>query len=73
MSMFKIATRRAETMKLKDYLKLKKVKPYKWAAEVGLPKSGVYAWLTGKLRPNIVNIMAIKTATDGAVGPEDWV
>lgn len=60
-------------MKLKDYLELKKVKPYKWAEEVGLPKSGVYVWLAGKLRPNIQNIMAIKVATDGAVGPEDWI
>ena len=60
-------------MKLIDYLKLKKVKPYKWADEVGLPKSGVYAWIKGLLRPNIRNIMAIKAATDGAVGPEDWI
>lgn len=62
-----------ETMKLKDYLELKKVRPYLWAREMGLPVSGVYAWITGRATPTIQNIMAVKSATNGAVGPEDWV
>ena len=60
-------------MKLREYLELKKVKPYKWAEEVGLPISGVYAWLAGGIRPNIQNIFKIKDATGGAVGPHDWI
>lgn len=58
-------------MKLREYLDLKKVKPYLWAQEVGLPISGVYSWLAGT-KPTIDNIMEIKRATAGAVGPEDW-
>ena len=38
-----------------------------------MPQSGVYAWLAGTIRPNIQNIMQIKSATGGAVGPEDWI
>lgn len=60
-------------MKLREYLELKKVRPYLWAKEVGLPSSGVYAWLAGTIRPNIQNIMLIKSVTGGAVGPEDWL
>lgn len=60
-------------MRLREYLELKKVRPYLWAKEVGLPQSGVYAWLAGTIRPNIHNIMQIKSATGGAVGPEDWM
>ncbi len=59
-------------MRLKEFLELKNIKPYIWAKEVGLPVSGVYAWLTGT-RPTITNIMLIQKATDGAVRPEDWV
>ena len=60
-------------MKLREYLELKKVRPTDWAKAVGLPRSGVYAWLAGTIRPNIKNVMAIKTATGNAVGPEDWL
>ena len=60
-------------MKLSEYLEWKKVTANVWAEGVGLPVSGVYAWLTGKAVPNIKNIMKIKEATGGAVGPEDWV
>lgn len=58
-------------MKLREYLDLKKVKANVWADQVGLPVSGVYAWLSGT-KPNIDNIMRIRAATQGAVGPEDW-
>jgi hypothetical protein len=60
-------------MRLREYLELKKVRPYLWAKEMGLPQSGVYAWLAETIRPNIKNIMKIKTATGGAVGPDDWI
>ena len=60
-------------MRLREYLDLKKVRPYLWAKEVGLPQSGVYAWLAGAIKPNIKNIMAIKAITNGAVTPEDWL
>jgi hypothetical protein len=60
-------------MRLREYLELKKVRPTDWAKQVGLPRSGVYAWLAGTIRPNIKNVMAIQTATDGAVRPEDWI
>ena len=60
-------------MKLSEYLEWKKVSGKTWAESVGLPISGVYAWLTGQTLPNIKNIMKIKEATGGAVGPEDWV
>ena len=60
-------------MKLKDYLEWKKVRAHNWAREVGLPVSGVYAWLAGTTVPTIENIMKIKAATSGAVGPDDWV
>ena len=60
-------------MRLSEYLELRKIRPYDWVKETGLPQSGVYAWLAGTIRPNIKNIMKIKTATNGAVGPEDWL
>jgi len=59
-------------MKLNTYLKLKGIKANKWAKEVGLPISGVYAWLKDTT-PTLTNIMEIKRATEGAVGPEDWL
>jgi len=60
-------------MRLIDYLDLKRVTANKWAKEVGLPVSGVYAWIAGTTIPTIENIMKIRAATSGAVGPEDWV
>ena len=59
-------------MKLSEYLEWKKVTANVWAASVGLPISGIYAWLTGDTVPTIKNIMKIKEATGGNVGPEDW-
>lgn len=61
-----------ETMKLREYLEQEKVNAVTWAKRVNLPISGVYAWLSGKTIPTIENILKIKEATAGAVGPEDW-
>jgi len=58
-------------MKLREYLDLRKMRPADWVRESKLPQSGVYAWLAGTV-PSIKNIMRIKAATNGAVGPEDW-
>jgi len=59
-------------MRLQEYLNWQKLKANVWAEQVGLPISSVYAWLTGTL-PSLPKIMAIKKATNGNVGPEDWV
>lgn len=69
---FRTKSIKIETMRLREYLDLKNVKANVWADQVGLPISGVYAWLAGT-KPNIDNIMLIKKATNGAVAPDDWV
>ncbi|MFA4826498.1 MAG: hypothetical protein WC593_15215 [Methanoregula sp.] len=58
-------------MRLREYLKLKNVKANRWAETENFPVSMVYAWLGGTT-PRIENIIKIKEATQGAVGPEDW-
>lgn len=59
-------------MKLKEFLDLKGIRPYKWADENQLNRSRVYEWLTGEVTPTLDYIMKIKKATNGAVGPDDW-
>lgn len=61
-----------ESMKLKEYLELKQVKPYKWAQEHGLNQSRVYEWINRGATPTLDYIIKIKKITNGAVGLEDW-
>ena len=59
-------------MKLIDYLKLKQVKPLRWADQHGYHRSRVYAWITGQT-PTAPFIAKIERDTEGAVRFQDWV
>jgi DNA-binding phage protein len=60
------------SMKLTDYLEMKKVKPYQWAREFGYSQGAIYAWLRGESKPTLTTALKIQRDTGGDVRPEDW-
>lgn len=59
-------------MRLGEYLKMEKIKPYKWARQHGFGQGTVYAWLNGRSRPRLEVALRIKQLTGGEVRPDDW-
>jgi hypothetical protein len=61
-----------EAMKLKDYLLMIKVPPYKWAQEHSFSQGAIYSWLRGII-PDLRTILKIQRITKGDVRPDDWI
>lgn len=60
-------------MKLKDYLRAKKI-PYKvFAYKMGVELVTVYRWISGDRIPPLHTAIAIEDATDGQVTCRDWI
>ena len=60
-----------QTMKLSDYLELKKQKAYKFCRENNLNQAMVYDYLRGKRKLLVSSALVISQATGGAVRVEE--
>lgn len=60
-------------MKLKDFLKLSKIREGDFAAQLGVSQSSVSRYATGRAMPKPKTILEIERLTDGAVTWRDFV
>ncbi len=61
-----------KTMKLKDYLRMKKLSQRDFAKEIGTTPAAVCHWLKGVRRPSQPMLLKIILATDEKVRVEDF-
>ncbi len=59
-------------MKLIDYMKKEKVKPIKFASDLGISLATYYNWINGTVRPSLDHLLQIKKYTNNKVLLEDF-
>jgi hypothetical protein len=62
-----------KTMRLNEYLELKKQKPYIFCLEHGLNRAQIYDYLRGKRKLLVSSAINISKATNGAVQVEELI
>jgi transcriptional regulator with XRE-family HTH domain len=60
-------------MRLERYLKRKKISPEQFADRIGVHSTTVYRFLSGLAFPKTSNLKKISEATEGKVGPNDFM
>lgn len=60
-------------MKLKDWLNKNGVKATFLADKIGVHRSYISQWVSGRVRPSIHNAVKIAKATNGEVLPQDFI
>ena len=59
-------------MKLREYLRLQKMKPEEFAKQLGVSKSAVAMWIRDERMPRREKLQDIAKFTKGAVTPNDF-